>query len=165
MTAEDDPSDAASSSGDGAHDGANEDPPRTGADGDPTVPEGAGTWAPLAPFDGDVLDATADDHGVDPGHLRDVLRRHQSFVREYEAVGGTDGLVYEWRQSFPSDPVVEQAADRYYLVVDERVWGDFRRRLELDATVFDALRAVHAAQFERDVGAASGVHPMVLVRG
>jgi hypothetical protein len=107
---------------------------------------------PLAPFDGDLLAAVARDRGMDPAALRRLVERHQRYVHDLEAVGGVDGLVYEWRQSPFEDPLVEQDATVYYLAVPGRVWRDFGERMGLGADDLAALRAVHDRQYRDAVG-------------
>jgi len=118
---------------------------------------------PLSPFaDADVR-GVADEQGFDAEELTGLVERHQRFVREYEAVGGVDGLVYEWRQSLFEDPLDAQDPDTYYLAVPRRVWADFGRRLELSEGELDALRAVHDRTFRAERGAPDG-EPLVLAK-
>jgi hypothetical protein len=107
---------------------------------------------PLAPFDESLLAPVARECGLDPATLRNLVERHQRYVRDQEAVGGVDGLVYEWRQSLFEDPLAEQDATVYYLAVPERVWRDFGERMDLAAGELTALRAVHDRQFRDALG-------------
>lgn len=106
----------------------------------------------FAPFAEDLLAPVAREYGMDPAALRDLVERHQRYVRDMEAVGGVDGLVYEWRQSLFEDPLAEQDATIYYLAVPERVWRDFGERMGLEAGELTALRALHDRQFRDAVG-------------
>jgi hypothetical protein len=112
--------------------------------------------APLSPFDGDVLAAVAAETGFDADALAALVERHGEYVRGYEAVGGVDGLVYEWRQSFFEDPLDAQDPETYYLAVPRRVWADFGERMDLSDAELDALRAVHDRQFRAERGEPEG---------
>ncbi len=111
---------------------------------------------PLSPFPDESLAAVAEETGFDADELEALVERHQQFVRDYEAVGGVDGLVYEWRQSLFEDPLDAQDGDTYYLAVPRRVWADFGRRLDLTEAELAALRGVHDRAFRTERGEPEG---------
>lgn len=108
--------------------------------------------SPLDPFDPDALSAVATEFDRPVSDLRELLERHQRRVRAHVEVGGVDGLVYEWRQSFRTDPLVERRGDAYYLAVPVRVWADFADRLGYADGERRAVEAVHERQFAADRG-------------
>jgi hypothetical protein len=115
-------------------------------------------------FDAVDVAAVAEEHGVAAAALGGALADLQSLVADNAAVGGVDGLVYEWRQTYPSDPLVERTPDRYYLAVESRVWADFDRRLGFEESLADAVRAVHARAFRAATAPPDRGVPMVLDR-
>lgn len=119
---------------------------------------------PLAGFDDDIVEAVAGSTDLDRDTLRDLLVRLQRLVDDWESVGGADGLVYEWRTSFGSDPLTHQTGDAYYLDVSRRVWDDFDERMGLSPAECEALREAHARQFRRVVGSGGRNRPMVLFK-
>jgi hypothetical protein len=115
-------------------------------------------------FDAVDVEAVAGEHGVAAAALHGALADLQSLVADNAAVGGVDGLVYEWRQTYPRDPLVERTPDRYYLAVEDRVWDDFDRRLGFGDALGDVVRAVHARAFSAAIGPPERGVPMVLDR-
>ncbi|WP_435181968.1 hypothetical protein [Halorussus sp. AFM4] len=108
--------------------------------------------APLDPF-GDVDDEAA----------RDLVARHQAFVRDLPDVG-VDGLVYEYRTQFHQDPLVTQDATAYYLSVRGHVWDEFADRMGLSDEELAELREAHAEQFAAHVGEPAGDEAMILTK-
>jgi len=106
-------------------------------------------------FDRDIIQAVAEETGCASPTVDTALVALQQYVSGYEAVGGVDGLVYEWRQSFREDPLVERTAHAYYLIVPAAVWSDVADRLDLEAVALESIMAVHARQFLR-------AHPQAL---
>lgn len=107
------------------------------------------------PFSDDAVAAIAADAGVSETALRAAAVDVQAALAEYP--GRTlDGLVYEWRQAFRRDPLVERTPDAWVLRVPERAWADVRERAGVDDDVADALEALHgtgaAADGERQDG-------------
>jgi hypothetical protein len=107
------------------------------------------TRDPLAPFDDDVFAAVARAHDVPEAALRDLVRRHQELVRR---LPGVDDIVYEWRNAFPNDPVIERRPDVYYLSVAGTVWPEYAASLGLGDREAAALQAVHRRQLDASVG-------------
>ena len=107
------------------------------------------TRDPLAPFEDRVIAAVAEEYDVSTATLRALVRRHQELVRR---LPGVDDIVYEWRRSFPNDPVVERRPDVYFLSVPATVWPEYVSALALDDNEAALLCAVHEAQFEASVG-------------
>ena len=69
----------------------------------------------------------------------------QAAVAEYPGVT-VDGLVYEWRQAFADDPLVERTPTAWVLRVPERVWGDVTDRAGVRDDLKPALRALHGTE-------------------
>jgi hypothetical protein len=118
------------------------------------------------PLDEAVAEVAA-ERGVDPDTLRADAEQLQRFAAEYDAVGGVDGLVYEWRTTFHEDPLVETTDRAYYLDPGERTWGDFADRLDLSDETRATVRAVHRQAFVAAVDAGTAERaaaPMVLTR-
>ena len=118
-------------------------------------------------FDGDVVGAVAEDHGVERGALVAALERLQTAAEHHI---GVDGLVYDWRNAFPEDPVLERRPDAYELVVEPRVWREFGDRCGFEEATLRAVMAVHADQLQRNAeqrgdGPPPMGEPMLLVRG
>ncbi|MFC7195270.1 hypothetical protein ACFQL4_12360 [Halosimplex aquaticum] len=63
----------------------------------------------LAAFDEAVLAEAADEHGVSADRLADLVRTHQSNVRD---LPGVEDIVYEWRNYFHRDPLVGRTEER-----------------------------------------------------
>lgn len=123
---------------------------------------------PLAPFDPDIVEAVAERTDTDPGHLRELLRRHQESARD---LPGVDNLVYEWRRYLPYDPVVARTDEAFHCVVLPSVWADFADSLDIDDADFERLLAVHDRQARRAAEARGestepfdGATPMLLTR-
>ena len=104
---------------------------------------------PLAPFDDEVFRSVASEHGVPEAPVHDLVRRHQELVRR---LPGVDDIVYEWRNAFPNDPVVQRQPDVYYLSVAATVWPEYVAALSLDEREAAVLQAVHRRQLEASVG-------------
>ncbi|KTG10294.1 hypothetical protein AUR64_12010 [Haloprofundus marisrubri] len=124
------------------------------------------TRHPLVGFDADIVSRVAADHGTTAEALATLVERHQQSVRE---LPGVDDIVYEWRNAFTENPVVERREDRYLLSVPAHVWPEFASALSLSEEELAALRAVHADQLRVDVDSGDGNtdfddDPMVLVR-
>lgn len=103
----------------------------------------------LAPFDEGVVAAVANERGLPPGTVRELLERHQALLRGFDHMG-VDELVYEWRTRLFEDPLVAREGGAYYLAPPGHVWRDLAGRLELDDEATAALRAAHARQFAAD---------------
>jgi hypothetical protein len=116
---------------------------------------------PLAAFDSGGIEAVARDRGLAPEAVRDLIRDHQLAVRR---LPGVDDLVYEWRRTFPQDPLVDRRADAYYLALPRHVWPEFGTGLS-DGEL-RALRAAHERQFGTEFGVdeLAARDPMVLTR-
>lgn len=125
------------------------------------------TRHPLVGFDADIVSRVATDHGTTAEALAALLERHQQSVRE---LPGVDDIVYEWRNAFAENPVVERREDRYLLSVPAHVWPEFASALSLSEAELAALQAVHAEQLRIDVDAGEAKSdlgdddPMILVR-
>ncbi|MFB6218180.1 MAG: hypothetical protein ABEH77_03210 [Halobacteriaceae archaeon] len=115
-------------------------------------------------FDPALVAAVAEDRAVPAADLEAALEAVQELVAGHREVGGVDGLVYEWRKTYPRDPLVERTPDRYYLAVERRVWADFDRRLGLDRGVAEAVRAVHDRALRAAADPPDAGVPMVLER-
>lgn len=108
--------------------------------------------APLAPFDDDLVAAVAEEHGLEPAAVREVLAAHQELFRGFGERTVAD-VIYEWRTGLPGDPQVARTEDVVYLDAPEHAWADLLGRLDLEGDVrAGALRDVHARQFEADRG-------------
>jgi hypothetical protein len=120
------------------------------------------TRDPLAAFDPATVERVAAAHDLPADRLRDRLAAHQRSVR---ALPGVDDIVYEWRRSFPGDPVVERRPDAYLLVVAAPVWAEFADALDFDEATRDAVRAVHRETVAAVVeGSLPDGDPVVLTR-
>jgi hypothetical protein len=98
--------------------------------------------------------------GVCEATLRDALSSLQAAV---EPLAVAD-IVFEYRRTFETDPLVARHGDAYYLAVPPRVWSEFVDVLELAEPVVDACRAVHADRFRAVAGTLpGGREPLVLV--
>jgi hypothetical protein len=117
---------------------------------------------PLSLFDDAVVAAVARERGLDPTALRSLVCRHQEAVR---SLPGVDDLVYEWRQAFATDPLLERRPDAYYLALPGHVWPEFAAGLDADGDELAAIRDVHERHVRRALGDALGDRePMLLVR-
>jgi hypothetical protein len=97
----------------------------------------------LAAFDEAVLESVATDRDVSVERLTDIVRTHQSNVRE---LPGVEDIVYEWRNYFHRDPLVGRTEGAYYLALPDHVWAEFTDDLGLDEAEGAALLAAHDAQ-------------------
>jgi|AntRauMinimDraft_4_1070384.scaffolds.fasta_scaffold02024_3 hypothetical protein len=103
------------------------------------------------PFDDRTVSRLADTLGVREADLGESARSVQNAIADYPGVS-VDGLVYEWRQAFADDPVVEQSPTAWVLRVPERVWRDVTNRAGVRDDVEPALRALHGTETPADVG-------------
>lgn len=101
------------------------------------------------PFERDTVSRVASTVGVREADLAEAAASLQAAVDDYP--GRTvDGLVYEWRQAFREDPLVERTQSRWVLRVPERVWRDLCERAGVRDDLRSALTALHGAA-ARDV--------------
>lgn len=105
----------------------------------------------MLPFDDETVARVAADSGVSEAALRGAAGDVQATLEDYPG-RSVDGLVYEWRQAFRDDPLLERRPDAWMLNVPERVWVDVRERANVSEELADALAALHAteADDERD---------------
>ncbi|MFB6295351.1 MAG: hypothetical protein ABEH66_00720 [Halobacteriales archaeon] len=101
---------------------------------------------PLAAFEDEIVESVAAERGIDPGALRELIRRQQRLVREFPDMT-VEGLVHDWRTAVPDDPLIASGEVAYYLSVRETVWDDVVSRLNLADAERAALRAVNDRQF------------------
>jgi hypothetical protein len=118
---------------------------------------------PIAPFEDDAIEAVAAARSIDPDTLRALIRSQQRLVREFPDLT-VEALVHDWRTAFPEDPLVGTDEVAYYLSVRSHVWADIVGRLDLTATEREALRQVHARQFEQSRGAPADDTAIVLTK-
>ncbi|WP_459193941.1 hypothetical protein [Halosimplex sp. J119] len=97
----------------------------------------------LAAFDDDVIGAAADAHDVTAERLAELVRTHQSNVRE---LPGVEDIVYEWRNYFHQDPLVGRTQDAYYLALPDHVWEEFIADMDIEDPERAALLAAHDRQ-------------------
>ncbi|SEV91509.1 hypothetical protein [Halobacterium jilantaiense] len=97
------------------------------------------------PFDDQTVTRVADTLGVRESVLAEAAESVQAAVSEYPGVS-VDGLVYEWRQAFADDPLVERTPTAWVLRVPERVWRDVTERAGVRDDVEPALRALHGTE-------------------
>lgn len=102
------------------------------------------------PFDDRTVSRVADTLGVREADLAESVRSVQAAIAEYPGVS-VDGLVYEWRQAFAEDPLVERTPTTWVLRVPERVWTDVTDRAGVREDVEPALRALHGTETPDDV--------------
>ncbi|GGN23789.1 hypothetical protein [Halarchaeum nitratireducens] len=93
------------------------------------------------------IDEVLAERDVPADRLDAALAALQKLASDSPGVESVEDLVYEWRNAFRDDPLVERTAEAYYLAVDERVWRDFASRLDWDAAVREAVRAAHERAF------------------
>lgn len=119
--------------------------------------------SPTVPFDERIVVEAAASHDLSAAELWDALQAVQALADRHV---GVDGLVYEWRGSFPDDPVVDRTPDEWRLVVETRVWRDFADRCDLDRATLRAVMAVHAAHVDQllDADELPLGDPLVLAR-
>lgn len=94
----------------------------------------------LAAFDRSVIDAVADEHGVSPARLTELVCTHQRNVRD---LPGVEDIVYEWRSYFHRDPLVGRTKAAYYLALPDHVWDEFTEDIGVTGPERSALLAVH----------------------
>jgi len=115
-------------------------------------------------FDTDAIEEALVAHDVDEADVIEGLDAVQVVVTGFGELS-VDDLVYEWRTRHHKDPLVHRTPDAYYLDVREHVWSDVVDRSTIEsATVVDAVKAVHAAQFSADRGGDAPEGAMVLER-
>jgi len=116
------------------------------------------------PFGRDAVREIADVYGVSERDLSDAAASVQAAVGNYPAAS-VDGLVYEWRQAFSEDPLVERTPTRWALLVPERVWTDLCERGGVREDLRPALASLHAAPSTAEVGDTDDERvPLVLAR-
>ena len=103
-----------------------------------------------SPFDDQTVSRVADTLGVREADLAESARSVQAAISDYPGVS-VDGLVYEWRQAFADDPLVERTPTAWVLRVPERVWRDVTNRAGVRDDVEPALRALHGTETPDDV--------------
>ncbi|PSQ01857.1 hypothetical protein BRC94_02595 [Halobacteriales archaeon QS_5_70_17] len=113
-----------------------------------------------APFPPETVERVAAERGRAAPSLADAVRGVQAVAERYV---GVDGLVYEWRSTFPTDPLVARTETAYVLRVDPDVWADFGEHAGLGEDALAGVRAVHAAVAEGYDADAAG-EPLVLAR-
>ncbi len=118
-------------------------------------------------FDADLLERVVEGYPVSYGELTDALEQMQVTAERHI---GVDGLVYDWRNAFPEDPVLKRSPEAYELVVEARVWREFGERCGFGDNILRAVIAVHASQVERNAEQRGDDplpmgEPMLLVRG
>jgi hypothetical protein len=104
----------------------------------------------LAAFDEGLL---AEVGGTDSERLATLAREHQAGVR---ALPGVDEIVYEWRRTFPGEPLLYRSTGLYVLALPGRVWVEFLEEMELVESEASALRELHRRQARRLLAAADG---------
>ena len=114
-------------------------------------------------FDAEVVARVATAEGVDESVLVAGLAAVQATVSGFADLS-VDDIVYEWRTQHHKDPLAGRTPDAYYLDVREHVWDDILDRADSSADALAGVRAVHAAQFERDRGEDAPGGAMVLDR-
>lgn len=102
------------------------------------------------PFDDQTVSRVAATLGVRESVLAESARSVQAAISDYPGVS-VDGLIYEWRQAFADDPVVERMPTAWVLRVPERVWNDVTNRAGVRDDVEPALRALHGTETPEDV--------------
>jgi len=104
----------------------------------------------LAEFDDSVIETVAAEHDIAPAALTDLVRTHQSNVRD---LPGVEDIVYEWRNYFHQDPLVGRTEAAYYLALPAHVWDEFAEDMGLSSAERAALLAVHERQARHADGA------------
>ncbi len=107
----------------------------------------------MLPFDDQTVARVAADNDVTEAALREAAASVQAMLADYPG-RSIDGLVYEWRQAFRDDPLVERRPDAWILRVPERVWADVRERAGVPDDVEDALVALYATEADGEDGVA-----------
>jgi hypothetical protein len=107
------------------------------------------------PFDDRTVSRVAATIGVGERDLAAAARDVQRAVGEYPGVS-VDGLVYEWRQAFAVDPLVQRTPTAWVLRVPERLWRDVTNRAGVREEVEPALRALHGTETPDDLEALDG---------
>ncbi|MFB6118531.1 hypothetical protein [Halosegnis sp.] len=103
---------------------------------------------PLAPFESAVVEAVANDEGLDPAALRDLARRVHTHA---DSMPGVDELVMEWRRFLRYEPLVARTDDAYLLAVEPTIWTEFGTQLGLTDRELAAVRRLHDWQARRSV--------------
>lgn len=107
----------------------------------------------LRTFDDDVVALVAERHEPTAERLTELLRTHQTQVRDNP---GVEDIVYEWRSQFHEAPLLHRTADAYYLRLRTHVWEEFADALDISEVELDALTDVHEEQVRRETGAERG---------
>lgn len=102
------------------------------------------------PISDDAVRAAAASGDASETAVRDAVAELQAYAADSPGIESVDDLVYEWRNAFFEDPLVERTPEAYYLAVPERVWRDFAERLGWSADERAAVERAH----ERAVAAA-----------
>ena len=118
------------------------------------------------PFERDTVDRVASTFGVSESELASAAGSVQVAVDDYPGTT-VDGLVYEWRQAFREDPLVERTPARWVLRVPERVWNDLCNRAGVRDSLRAPLASLHATAADSDETAAvdDDVERVTLVLG
>lgn len=114
-----------------------------------------------APVPDETVERVAADRGIATASLADAVRGVQAAAERYV---GVDGLVYEWRTSFPTDPLVARTDAAYVLRVDPDVWADFADHADIEDGALAAVKAVHAAVADEYGDGGGTGEPLVLAR-
>ncbi|MCD2199430.1 hypothetical protein LPA44_05900 [Halobacterium sp. KA-4] len=96
-------------------------------------------------FDDETVARVASDSGVPEPALREAVESVQATLDDFPS-RSVDGLVYEWRQAFRDDPLVERRPDTWILRVPERVWVDIRERADVPDDLVDALVSLYETE-------------------
>jgi hypothetical protein len=97
------------------------------------------------PFERDTVTEVASTLGVSESDLASAAASVQAAVDDYPGTT-VDGLVYEWRQAFRADPLVERTETRWVLRVPERVWDDLCNRAGVRDDLRLALATLHGTE-------------------
>jgi hypothetical protein len=112
-------------------------------------------------FDAELVEAVADESGLDAERLRSLLETHQQSVRE---LTGVDTLLYDLRKYHDPDPLAERTEAAYYLVVPTDFWGEVAAHLSLSESEVTALERLHERRLRRTVDDVSDGQAVVLLR-
>ncbi|AHG05299.1 hypothetical protein HALDL1_10965 [Halobacterium sp. DL1] len=116
-------------------------------------------------FERDTVAQVASTLGVSESGLASAAASVQAAVDDYPGTT-VDGLVYEWRQAFREDPLVERTGARWVLRVPERVWEDLCNRAGVRDDLRLALATLHGTESaEKDDEADDDVDRVTLVLG
>lgn len=90
-------------------------------------------------FDSVVVEAVANEDGIERDRLFDALGNHQ---RSVEELPGVENIVYEWRKQY-EDPLLSRTESAYYLGLPAGIWSEFGDALELEGPLLGAVVDVH----------------------